>query len=113
PNNCLLDSNNLSPLVKTPKINYTATPFIHNNIDEEQINYFLKRIGLRDSLKDLTIQSLYTLLNQHDTHFSEATGNIQSFYMAIIEATKNREVIDDSIERRKYIETGQIYAYFE
>lgn len=113
PNNCLLDSSNLSPLVKTPKINYTATPFINNNIDEEQINYFLKRIGLKDSLKDLTIQSLYTLLNQHNTHFSEATSNIQSFYMAIIEATKNREVIEDSVERRKYIETGQIYAYFE
>lgn len=113
PNNCLFDSNNLSPLVKTPKINYTATPFINNNIDEEQINYFLKRIGLKDSLKDLTIQSLYTLLNQHNTHFSEATSNIQSFYMAIIEATKNREVIEDSIERKKYIETGQIYAYFE
>lgn len=113
PSNCLLDSNNLSPLVKTPKINYTATPFINNNVDEEQINYFLKRIGLKDSLKDLTIQSLYTLLNQHNTHFSEATSNIQSFYMAIIEATKNREVIEDSIERRKFIETGQIYAYFE
>ncbi len=113
PNNCLLDSNNLSPLVKTPKINYTAIPFIHNNIDEEQINYFLKRIGLKDSLKDLTIQSLYTLLNQHNTHFSEANSNIQSFYTAIIEATKNREVIEDSIERKKYFETGQIYAYFE
>jgi len=113
PNNCLLDSNNLSPLVKTPKINYTATPFINNNIDEEQINYFLKRIGLKDSLKDLTIQSLYTLLNQHNTHFSGATSNIQSFYMAIIEATKNREVIEDSIERKKYFETGQIYAYFD
>ena len=113
PNNCLLDSNNLSPLVKTPKINYTATPFINNNIDEEQINYFLKRIGLKDSLKDLTIKSLYTLLNQHNTHFSEATSNIQSFYMAIIEATKNREVIEDSIERKKYFETGQIYAHFE
>lgn len=113
PNNCLLDSNNLSPLVKTPKINYTAIPFIHNNIDEEQINYFLKRIGLKDSLKDLTIQSLYTLLNQHNTHFSEATSNIQSFYTAIIEATKNREVIEESIERKKYFETGQIYAYFE
>jgi hypothetical protein len=33
--------------------------------------------------------------------------------MAIIEATKNREVIEDSIERKKYFETGQIYAYFE
>jgi len=113
PNNCLLDSNNLSPLVKTPKINYTAITFINNNIDEEQINYFLKRIGLKDSLKDLTIQSLYTLLNQHNTHFLEATSNIQSFYMAIIEATKNREVIEDSIERKKYFETGQIYAYYE
>lgn len=113
PNNCLLDSNNLSPLVKTPKINYTAAPFIKNDIDEEQINYFLKRIGLKDSLKDLTIQSLYRLLNQHNTHFLEATSNIQSFYAAIIEATKNREVIEDSIERKKYFETGQIYAYFE
>ncbi|TDD99759.1 sacsin N-terminal ATP-binding-like domain-containing protein [Flavobacterium cellulosilyticum] len=113
PNNCLLDSNNLSPLVKTPKINYTATPFINNNIDEEQINYFLKRIGLKDSLKDLSIPSLYTLLSQHNTHFSEATSNIQSFYMAIIEATKNREVIEDSVERKKYFETGQIYAFFE
>ncbi|PKB15110.1 sacsin N-terminal ATP-binding-like domain-containing protein [Flavobacterium sp. 5] len=113
PNNCLLDSNNLSPLVKTPKINYTATPFIYNNIDEERINYFLKRIGLKDSLKDLTIQSLYKLLNQHNTHFSEATSNIQSFYTAIIEATKNREVIEESLERKKYIETGQIYANFE
>ena len=113
PVNCLLDSNNLSPLVKTPKINYTATPFINNNIDEEQINYFLKRIGLKDSLKDLTIQSLYTLLNQHNTHFKEATSNIQSFYVAIIEATKNREVIEDSVERNKYIETGQIYAFFD
>lgn len=113
PNNCLLDSNNLSPLVKIPKINFTATPFKINNIDEEQINFLLKRIGLKDSLKDLTIQSLYTLLNQHNTHFSEATANIQSFYMAIIEATKNKEVIEDSIERQKYIETGEIYAYFE
>lgn len=113
PNNCLLDGNNLSPLVKTPKINYTATPFINNNIDEEQINYFLKRIGLKDSLKDLTIQSLYTLLNQHNTHFSEETSNIQSFYTAVIEATKNREVIEDSIERKKYFSTGQIYASFE
>ncbi|AIN75148.1 DUF3883 domain-containing protein [Flavobacterium psychrophilum] len=113
PSNCLLDSNNLSPLVKTPKINYTAASFIKNNIDEEQIDYFLKRIGLKDSLKDLTIQSLYSLLNQHNTHFSEATSNIQSFYMAIIEATKNREVIEDSIERKKYFETGNIYAYFE
>lgn len=113
PNNCLLDSNNLSPLVKTPKINYTAAPFIKNNIDQEQINYLLKRIGLKDSLKDLNIQSLYKLLNQHNTHFSEATSNIQSFYAAIIEATKNKEVIEDSIERTIYFETGQIYAYFE
>jgi len=113
PSNCLLDSNNLSPLVKTPKINYTAAPFIKNDIDVEQINYFLKRIGLKDSLKDLSIQSLYKLLNQHNTHFSEATRNIQSFYAAIIEATKNREVIEDSIERKKYFEAGEIYAYFE
>ena len=113
PNNCLLDSNNLSPLVKTPKINYTATPFIKNNIDDEQINYFLKRIGLKDSLKDLSIQTLYTLLNNHHSHFSESPNNIQSFYMAILEATKNREVIEDSIERNKFFETGRVYAYFE
>lgn len=113
PEHCLLDSNNLSPLVKTPRINYSATSFIDNNIDEEQLNYFLKRIGLKDSLKDLTIKSLYKLLNQHNTHFLKAPSNIQSFYSAIIEATKNRDVIENNIERKEYFETGHIYAFFE
>lgn len=110
-NECLLDCANLKPLLKSPEINYGAQIFIENRIDKELINYVLKRLGVKDSLKDIKLSKIYEYLLKHHEAYKDEPKNIQNFYTAVIEATKNISILNKEIpNRRKYLTEGKIYV---
>src|SRR5690554_2856645 len=108
---CLLDGTNLKPLLKTPIINYGAKIFIDNRIDKEQIDYLLKRLGVKDSLKDVSLNKLYGYLLKHHQFYENNHKNIQNFYIALIEATKSKvNFRSDLPNRSKYLNEGKIFV---
>ena len=71
PTECVANSGNLSPLVHTPQINYDADVFNYYNIKEDQIELLLNRLGVKESFKELSVQVMYRLLNEHHNHFNK------------------------------------------
>lgn len=111
-NESLLASANLKPLIMPPNINYGAAIFTDNKIDRIQIDYLLKRLGVKDNLKDLTNDAIYDYLLLHHESYKNDPQNIQNFYVSIIEATKGRP-ISDSAKQKEYFNNGLIYANVE
>lgn len=106
----MLEGVNLSPLIKTPIIDYTAKIFTDNHIDRKQINFILNRLGIQESLKDLNLNHIYGYLIKHDTVFKDNPKNVQNFYNVVKEATKGKDIPEDLPNRKKYFKEGKIYA---
>lgn len=106
----LLASANLKPLIKPPRINYGASIFTEHNIDRGQIDYLLKRLGVKDSLKEMSINTIYDYLLIHHDSYENEPANIQNFYVSIIEATRRRNISEKEPSRLAYFQRGQIYA---
>ena len=112
PTDCVANSGNLSPLVHSPQINYDANIFNFYNIKEDQVELLLKRLGVKESFKDLSIQVMYNLLNEHHKFFNKNGRSATVLYSAIIDATMNLPsgFEWDFIEREMYLENGYVLS---
>lgn len=112
PTECIANSGNLSPLVQAPQINYDADIFNVYNIKEDQIELLLNRLGVKESFKDLSIQIMYRLLNEHHKYFDENKSAASVLYNTIVEATVNspKDFNWDFEERNEYLENGFILS---
>ncbi len=114
PNQCILSNIDLSPLISAPIIDYTAPIFKSNGINKDTILLFLRKLGVRDGLDELSIDSLYGLLNNHAVSYSNDKGKARPFYELIIEATKDKDLAKStSFNRSKYLKDGKILASFD
>ena len=110
---CLTETVNLSPLVKTPQINYNATIFDKCKISQYQIKGLLSVLGLKESLRELSLNEIYRYLLMHHDAFKEAKKNVQNFYIAVIEATRNKSIDLKKIPNgQKFHQEGKIYAEY-
>ncbi|BDS09575.1 DUF3883 domain-containing protein [Aureispira anguillae] len=110
PEECLMEIGNLAPLINSPIIDFNAEVFKSNKIEKNHILFILKSLGIKEDLKDLSLNNIYRYLNLHSKCFNKDRRNIQSFYMLVLEATKNYllEDYEDSEERKIYLEEGVI-----
>lgn len=112
PTECVSNSGNLSPLVHTPQINYEAEVFHAYNIKEDEIELLLNRLGVRESFKELSVQVMYRLLNEHHIHFKKNKSSASVLYNAIVDATMNlpKDFNWDFEERNEYLENGVVLS---
>ncbi|WP_164732269.1 DUF3883 domain-containing protein [Flagellimonas oceanensis] len=108
PTECVDNSGNLSPLVHTPQINYNAEVFNYYNIQTDQVELLLNRLGVRDSFKDLPIEVMYGFLNEHHRCFDKDSSSSSVLYNSIIDATSNlpKNFNWDIEKRHSFLESG-------
>lgn len=110
PIECVDNSGNLSPLVHSPQINYEAEVFDYYNIQPDQIELILNRLGVKESFKDLPIDVMYGFLNEHHRYFDKKSSSASVLYNSIIDATQNLpKNFNWDIEKRDYyLENGYV-----
>ncbi|SIQ92882.1 DUF3883 domain-containing protein [Maribacter ulvicola] len=110
PIECVDNSGNLSPLVHSPQINYEAEVFDYYNIQTDQIELILNRLGVKESFKDLSIDVMYGFLNEHHRYFDKKSSSASVLYNSIIDATQNLpKNFNWDIEKRDYyLENGYV-----
>lgn len=112
PNECIL-TEDLAPFIYKPSdINYKAEIFKKNNIDANDINYLLLRLGVKENINSISLDDIYDfLLKHHNMKYfgdtEEYASKARALYRLVLEATRDRS-INGNNRLKQYHENGKI-----
>lgn len=112
PSKCCLAkniSNEFSPLIEIPDINYSDPIFKKYGFDREDVEYWLDKIGVPKDFSDFTTSTAYSILLRLPEVDREGK-NAKALYRQIIQNSTEEKWDKDNTIYKKYMNEGKVYA---
>ena len=112
PTDCCISktiSNEFSPFIEIPKIKYDSQLFKDSKIKQNEIDYFLLKVGVNKEISDFSTETVYTMLanlNSIDKDGKKA----RLIYRELAENLDDKKIDKNSSSYQSFIDEGLVYC---